>query len=572
MPIKAEQGVVIVATDGNKHSSMALNLAVSIRANDPFAKIALIYSKTVLNSITSDRSPNYSYSTWFDYLIECPVSILDLIQQTHFDQWPQFYLYELSPFQCTLYLDTNSIFYSGKRLTELMDTLQGHEFLLPVFIEKELKRKIKASGIKFRSALTDDDNSQVFNQNQGFFHYFERTTKNEQFFRYTRETVFELLKLKKNTSRETLRTLSLIEAELRVRRRSKRSVTFPIILPGIANKGKQLLNTDYYALSITNQSPEEILQTYRRLVTDYSDPRGLNLNPEPFDKTHQPIERHLLPANKVLLDIPIFSTPEKVAHTSNEIPNHVHQIWINLDGSNSLPDLYVPMVNSWFTYSSHSHHLHSHDDLIKLISSDYPQFLEFYHQVTYITEKSDICRYLLMHKFGGVYVDADMVCIKPLQPLLQSLKKPICMCLEPPDHRFWNRTLIGSAFIASTPGLDLWLELIDFMYQNYRPNSYPGLTTGPIAVDYFLHKNGYKSKIEVLNSQYMFPIDTTGASVGDSKASFCRHEWTGVDSWLAQVPAGLRQALYKGSQSTLESVVADLDKAVLNLESSVDRP
>ena len=244
------------------------------------------------------------------------------------------------------------------------------------------------------------------------------------------------------------------------------------------------------------------------------------------------------------------------------IPHDAHQIWIQPDDRTTLPDRYIPMINSWFTRSGLNHVLHSHQDLLDLLIRDYPQFLDFYKDATYITEKSDICRYLLMHKYGGVYADADMLCMRPLITLLHSLKKPICMCMEPPRHVFWGRTIIGSAFIASAPGLDLWIELIEFMKKYYRPDSFPVLTTGPIIVDYFLHTYGYMDQIEILDSKYMFPADTTGITSEPREESYCSHAWTGFDTWLAQVPLYIRQTLYSREHKDIETLHAYMDAAL----------
>jgi len=52
-----------------------------------------------------------------------------------------------------------------------------------------------------------------------------------------------------------------------------------------------------------------------------------------------------------------------------------------------------------------------------LVREHYPQFLDFYRQLTPGIKMADFARFLYMHRFGGGYVDLDFVSLKNPAPL-----------------------------------------------------------------------------------------------------------------------------------------------------------
>jgi hypothetical protein len=59
------------------------------------------------------------------------------------------------------------------------------------------------------------------------------------------------------------------------------------------------------------------------------------------------------------------------------------------------------------------------------------------------TELSNLMRYEILHRHGGVYVDTDVECLKPLQPLLRGIRA--FAALELPGR-------VGNAVLAGAPG------------------------------------------------------------------------------------------------------------------------
>ncbi|KAG5342521.1 hypothetical protein C0989_000649 [Termitomyces sp. Mn162] len=52
------------------------------------------------------------------------------------------------------------------------------------------------------------------------------------------------------------------------------------------------------------------------------------------------------------------------------------------------------------------------------IASHYPWFLENFDGYTYPIQRADAIRYFVLHHYGGVYIDLDIGCLRPVDPLL----------------------------------------------------------------------------------------------------------------------------------------------------------
>jgi mannosyltransferase OCH1-like enzyme len=46
--------------------------------------------------------------------------------------------------------------------------------------------------------------------------------------------------------------------------------------------------------------------------------------------------------------------------------------------------------------------------VLKLIQDDFPWFLDTYLSYPRLVQRSDVMRYMVLYKYGGVYLDADV--------------------------------------------------------------------------------------------------------------------------------------------------------------------
>lgn len=54
----------------------------------------------------------------------------------------------------------------------------------------------------------------------------------------------------------------------------------------------------------------------------------------------------------------------------------------------------------------------------EFIANNYPWFLDTFDGYTYPIQRADAIRYFVLHHYGGVYLDLDVGCLRPLDPLL----------------------------------------------------------------------------------------------------------------------------------------------------------
>lgn len=94
------------------------------------------------------------------------------------------------------------------------------------------------------------------------------------------------------------------------------------------------------------------------------------------------------------------------------IPKIIHHIWI---GDDPLPEAALEMINKWrYHHPTWEMCLWTKDNLPPL----HDQNLYYSSQNT--GHRADVLRYQLLYQFGGVYVDADMDCQRPLDNLIEN--------------------------------------------------------------------------------------------------------------------------------------------------------
>ncbi|EIW82097.1 glycosyltransferase family 32 protein [Coniophora puteana RWD-64-598 SS2] len=97
------------------------------------------------------------------------------------------------------------------------------------------------------------------------------------------------------------------------------------------------------------------------------------------------------------------------------IPRIIHQTW----KSETLPP-------RWKTISEacrdmmpdYEYMLWTDASSREFIAEHYPWFLDTYDDYEYTIQRADVIRYFVLHHFGGIYLDLDVGCLRPLDPLL----------------------------------------------------------------------------------------------------------------------------------------------------------
>lgn len=225
------------------------------------------------------------------------------------------------------------------------------------------------------------------------------------------------------------------------------------------------------------------------------------------------------------------------------IPRIVHQTWKD----DRIPDQFVEFAASWSRFNpSWRRILWTDRMLLDFIAQDYPDLLDLYRAYPHPVCRADAARYMLLHKFGGLYADIDMECVAPLASL--ESEERVVLCHEPPSH--WPATaplrshpfILFNGAIASPAGHPFWREALDRLPETQHGRSVIDIA-GPCFLTGVYLGHEEKDNVAVHSCHLFTPTDKSkresppyGAPV---PVSLTRHHWAGswlVPDWRRKLP------------------------------------
>lgn len=149
------------------------------------------------------------------------------------------------------------------------------------------------------------------------------------------------------------------------------------------------------------------------------------------------------------------------------IPKIIHQIWLG----RPMPKEYEQLQESWRHHHPDWHYILWTEEMI--------QEFGLYNQVYYdmaqnYGEKSDIARYEILYRFGGLYVDCDFECLQSLEGFHYLFD--FYTGVQPLDT---NMVQLGCALIGSIPGHPILKHCIETVKDDQRQAQIV-VKTGPI--------------------------------------------------------------------------------------------
>jgi hypothetical protein len=139
------------------------------------------------------------------------------------------------------------------------------------------------------------------------------------------------------------------------------------------------------------------------------------------------------------------------------------------------------------------------------------------------SELSDLIRYEILFKYGGIYLDCDFECFKPIDELVKGLS--IFASTEDNKH-------ICGGFIGSIPKHPRIKQLIDNIPDSLikSEGKSSDLRIGPT----FVTKNLKGTEIVILDKEYFYPYlpgqIELKRQLGKNKKAYAAHHWAG--SWI----------------------------------------
>ncbi len=213
------------------------------------------------------------------------------------------------------------------------------------------------------------------------------------------------------------------------------------------------------------------------------------------------------------------------AHAPYKIPKIIHQIWLG----SPFPEKYKALRDTWLQYNPDwEYRLWTEKEIddFGLINREMYDFAVNYG------ERSDIARYEILHRIGGVYVDTDYECYKPFDMLHQAYD--FYIGIQPLDT---GHVQLGIGIIGSRPGHPLLKQAIHEIGKKRKTAEPVVLRTGPFFFTLIFHRMAptCSDAVIALPSSFLYPMGYYEKVEEKTKwvksESYANHLWGG--SWLS---------------------------------------
>jgi mannosyltransferase OCH1-like enzyme len=132
---------------------------------------------------------------------------------------------------------------------------------------------------------------------------------------------------------------------------------------------------------------------------------------------------------------------------------------------------------------------------------------------------SDVMRYEILHEHGGIYIDADSYCVKPLEDWLLD-----CEAFASWEQEIVRNNLIANTYIGGVPGAEAWKMCIDAVAtKDCTEQKLAWMITGPMLVTDVFFKG--QANLTVYPSHFFMPEHHSGYVSKVTGHHFASHLW-----------------------------------------------
>jgi len=192
-----------------------------------------------------------------------------------------------------------------------------------------------------------------------------------------------------------------------------------------------------------------------------------------------------------------------------KIPKIIHQIYFDMSG---VPEHLSEISQTWKEkHPAWEYRFWNQKAVEQFMESGFPDLLPLYRSFPFNVQRWDFVRYLILYRYGGLYVDMDYECLDPLDSLLWNAT--CCMGMEPAAHALRYRTafIVGNALMASVPGHNYFDRIIkDISSGNWQKYQNKGSQvvefTGPFMTTRIYDGYERKDEIALLPAELVAPL------------------------------------------------------------------
>ena len=204
------------------------------------------------------------------------------------------------------------------------------------------------------------------------------------------------------------------------------------------------------------------------------------------------------------------------------IPKTLHFIWIG--DQSKMPD---KCIDTWISKNpDYKVNIWDNDSLKNNVWRNWDKISDMLHKKDY-AGASDVMRYQILYDNGGIYIDADSVCLKPLEDWLLDCEAFACW-----EQELVRNNLIANGFIGGVKGAKVWNTCMDVVAtKDCKEEKLAWQITGPLMLSevYFQHQ----PNLTVYPSNFFLPKHHSGYETKVTGHRFADHIWgseTGYDN------------------------------------------
>jgi len=132
---------------------------------------------------------------------------------------------------------------------------------------------------------------------------------------------------------------------------------------------------------------------------------------------------------------------------------------------------------------------------------------------------SDVMRYEILYNEGGIYIDADSYCVKPLEDWLLD-----CEAFTAWEQERVRNNLLSNGFIGGVPKAEIWRECIHRVSKaDCKAKELAWLITGPMLLTHAYFET--QANLTIYPSHYFLPEHHTGYKNPTTGNVFANHLW-----------------------------------------------
>lgn len=192
----------------------------------------------------------------------------------------------------------------------------------------------------------------------------------------------------------------------------------------------------------------------------------------------------------------------------------IHLISINNDENFSNKNLL-----SWLKFNSDWKCKKWNSNMINnFLKTNYQKIFNYYTKVDE-NKKKHIASYLILYHFGGIYINSDLICLKPIKYLLKFFRKYNVILSKYPNINFLEKVyyqilgiydtnnIISNEIMISKKNNSFWMMLINEIID--KPTNFPiEYHTGYIMLSniYYKNQNILKDVIRA-NNNFLIPCN-----------------------------------------------------------------